>query len=90
MLCAFVSQECVCYRNVQSCPKSEEEWKEASRLNCQKNDEYHCVRDALKTKLISLCTPNIPILGKHCVDTVNPLEDVDFVCGYSSPANVIL
>lgn len=54
------------------------------------NDEYHCVRDALKTKLISLCTPNIPILGKHCVDTVNPLEDVDFVCGYPSPANVIL
>lgn len=60
--------ECVCYRNVQSCPKSEEEWKEASRLNCQKNDEYHCVRDALKTKLISLCTPNIPILGKVCVE----------------------
>nr|XP_034330953.1 uncharacterized protein LOC117690632 [Crassostrea gigas]XP_034330954.1 uncharacterized protein LOC117690632 [Crassostrea gigas] len=60
--------ECVCYRDVQSCPKSEEEWKEASRLNCQKNDEYHCVRDALKTKLICVCTPNIPIVGKVCAE----------------------
>lgn len=75
---------------MQSCPKSEEEWKEASGiLNCQKNDEYHCVRDALKTKLIVVCAPDIPIGGRHCVDTVKPQEVVDFVCGYLYPANML-
>lgn len=59
--------ECVCYV-VHSCPISEEKWTEASRLNCQKNDEYHCVRDALKTKLIVVCTTNIHIVGKVCAE----------------------
>lgn len=68
-----MSQECVCYLDVQSCPKSEKEWKEASRLICQKNEEYHCVRDALKKKLIIVCYPNIPIVGtRHYFATVKP------------------
>lgn len=57
---------------MQSCPESEEEWKEASRLNCQKNDEYHCVRDALKEKLIRVCFPNIPIGGRHSFAAIKP------------------
>lgn len=58
---------------MQSCPKSEEEWKEASRiLNCQKNDEYHCVRDALKEKLIVDCAPDIPIVGRHSFAAIKP------------------
>lgn len=67
-----MSQECECYLDVQSCPKSEQKWKEASRLICQKNDEYHCVRDALKKKLIIVCDPNIPIVGRNYFATVKP------------------
>lgn len=57
---------------MQSCPTSEEEWIEASRLNCQKNDEYHCVRDALKEKLIVVCAPDIPIVGRHYFAAIKP------------------
>lgn len=74
---------------MQSCPKSEKEWKKASRfMKCQKNDEYHCVRDGLKEKLIIVCAPNIPIVGRHYFATVK--EVVNFVCGYLSPANMLL
>ncbi|XP_062592471.1 uncharacterized protein LOC134253914 [Saccostrea cucullata] len=61
--------------SVETCPKTEQEWKEAaSRKGCNKishscsSFEYHCVINAWKNETVEVCAPIKNIVGNVCTE----------------------
>lgn len=60
---------------VDSCPQTAVEWKEAAARKSCKNIlqncsslEYHCVINAWKNETIEVCAPKVLIVGKVCAE----------------------